>query len=261
MLARGADSTVVGADSFNALHVCADKNDITTLNVLLDAGTSIKKKTRDGLTAYDIAKQKHYDVICDRLMRSTDQMVRTVDDYDADISSIDSTRPVGDGLVTGVRSSANSLRTLTRSMYVQSPPLTSLPAEEEERDGRFDNLLTPRRFSNLGISNSLPSLRPIVFGTTVTNNQQDYHTAMDISIHNQGHSHSSSNSSSSSKNYNTQQPSYSIIGQNSGGLGSGMGSEGIFDETTLALRKLLDKEIKERKNIESKVRQDNSNMM
>ena len=56
--AHGADANMVGEDSFGPIHICSRRGDSKSLDILLDANTSINLKTRDGQTALDIAKAK-----------------------------------------------------------------------------------------------------------------------------------------------------------------------------------------------------------
>ena len=107
LLAHGADSNTIGSDSLSALHIVAQRNDIATLNVLLESNVSLRTTTKgtrkkftfvhisyfpsrspqtiinllphyycyflaaDGLTALDIAKRNQNDIIRDRLLRSS----------------------------------------------------------------------------------------------------------------------------------------------------------------------------------------------
>jgi ankyrin repeat protein len=51
------------------LHICARRGDRATLDLLLAANTLTTIKTKDGLTALDIAKSKGFEDIYARLMR------------------------------------------------------------------------------------------------------------------------------------------------------------------------------------------------
>ena len=62
LLAHGADSNALGSDMSNALHICTQRNDIATVNVLLDSGISLRAKNKDGFTALDIANMNQNEV-------------------------------------------------------------------------------------------------------------------------------------------------------------------------------------------------------
>ena len=49
LLAHGADSNTIGSDSLSALHIVAQRNDIATLNVLLESNVSLRTTTK-GMT-------------------------------------------------------------------------------------------------------------------------------------------------------------------------------------------------------------------
>ena len=46
LLAHGADSNTIGSDSLSALHIVAQRNDIATLNVLLESNVSLRTTTK-----------------------------------------------------------------------------------------------------------------------------------------------------------------------------------------------------------------------
>ena len=75
LLAHGADSNVIGSDSMSALHIVAQRNDVATLNVLLEANVSLRAKNKDGLTALDIAARNSNEVIKSRLLQSSRQQL------------------------------------------------------------------------------------------------------------------------------------------------------------------------------------------
>eukprot|EP01041_Mallomonas_annulata_P012717 gene12717-26788_t len=67
LIVHGADVNAVGEDSFSPLHICCRRGNYELLNVLLDAHANTKHRTTDGELAIDIAKNKGYDDICNRL--------------------------------------------------------------------------------------------------------------------------------------------------------------------------------------------------
>lgn len=290
LLAKGADSTAVGDDSFNALHIAADRNDLITVSILLDAGLSMKVKTRTGLTAFDIAMQKDHGSVCNRLMRTSRARTSSsiYEESDADSSSSHSAElpSVSDDVTHIGRSTANNLRNLARTMFIASPPSSAFSEEHDpyinDDNTDYQNLhYSPVRNRTMSQKPSpLPSLRSSRLGSgPVTNNSMQnegkpdrkneilqqtqnihngYNNDMNMDIYN---GMNSGINNGNPKNKNTQQ-SYSIIGQN---LGSGSGSSynsttstnGATEnssETVNSLRKLLDAEQRERKLAEAMVR-------
>lgn len=69
LVAHGADCNATGADSLTPLHICSKRGDSSTLDVLMDGHISTAAKTKDGMTALDIAKAKGYENIYGILMR------------------------------------------------------------------------------------------------------------------------------------------------------------------------------------------------
>mmetsp|Transcript_15981 Transcript_15981/g.15342 ORF Transcript_15981/g.15342 Transcript_15981/m.15342 type:complete len:419 (+) Transcript_15981:261-1517(+) len=218
LLARGADITAIGNDSHNALHICAEKNDILTLNVLLDAGVSIKGKTRSGLTAFDIAKSKHHDNICDHLMRSTRTFIpsHTIPSH-TDVESKESINGRGHFL-----SSSSSSTSSSSSRVVQS-----------ERTERTEIALNNHRSILPSLAASAPPNATQKLSTLLGNSYDDHDTLNrgGYSLIGQGQG------PGQSKNY---------------ALSSSMTEKGD-DETVSSLKRCLDIEQKDRKIVEAKV--------
>jgi hypothetical protein len=221
LLARGADITALGNDSYNALHICAERNDVLTLNVLLDAGVSIKGKTRNGLTAFDIAKSKHHDNICDRLMRSTRSFIPfPPDDSACNLFSGSPSR--GQSMASSSSSSTGS----SSSRMVQS-----------ERTERSEMALNNHRSMLPSLASNIPSSATqklstlLGVGTASNGNNYDDHDA-------------------SNKN------GYTLIGQGQSknySLSSNIEKEKGDDETVSTLKRYLDTEQKDRKLVEAKI--------
>jgi len=74
LLINGANVDDVGLDSYSPLHICCRKGDFNMLNILLQSNPSTSLKTKDGKTALDIAKDKGYEDIYNRLLQHTQFM-------------------------------------------------------------------------------------------------------------------------------------------------------------------------------------------
>ena len=72
LLVHGADVNVIAAsDSLNPVEICCKAGDHATLNVILSANPVLAHTTKDGKTAYDIAKERGFEDICQRLSQLT----------------------------------------------------------------------------------------------------------------------------------------------------------------------------------------------
>ena len=81
LLVHGADVNAVGGtDALNSLEICCKQGDHATLNVVLQANPILSHKTKQGKTAFDIAEERGYEDICQRL--SQFMTVHTATDSD-----------------------------------------------------------------------------------------------------------------------------------------------------------------------------------
>lgn len=72
LVVHGADVNVIAAsDTLNPVEICCKAGDHATLNVLLSANPVLSHTTKDGKTAYDIAKERGFEDICQRLSQLT----------------------------------------------------------------------------------------------------------------------------------------------------------------------------------------------
>lgn len=67
LIVHGADVNTPGADSLCPIHVCCLRGDYATLNVLLSANASLTVRTKDGRTPLQLAEMKGHENICSRL--------------------------------------------------------------------------------------------------------------------------------------------------------------------------------------------------
>lgn len=55
LLKKGANVNALGADNYTPLHICSKRNDTRTLEILMQSKPNTELKTKDGLTAHDLA--------------------------------------------------------------------------------------------------------------------------------------------------------------------------------------------------------------
>lgn len=67
LISHGADVNCLGKDIQTPLHICARRGDVEGLMLLLGAGCNTTKRNKDGYTAFDLAKIKGHQDICDMI--------------------------------------------------------------------------------------------------------------------------------------------------------------------------------------------------
>ena len=278
----------MGDDSYNALHIAADQNDLAMMSILLDAGLSMKVKTRTGQTAFDIAIQKDHGIICNRLMRTSrarnSSSVYEEPDAGPAVSSLIA---VNENISS--KSSSKSLR------GVAQPPFAALSTTNHSFDmhegGQLENDGVNMKLSSLKVP-PLPTLKGTRQGFLQNNTGDKNDLKNDKRIeplqHLQNNQNSNVNSSSAGGSNNITSTSstsssnrnkgthvhhnYSIISQNlssssSSSSGTSSSSSSTNSSSTgnssnaenphdilISLRNLLELEKKERKISDTMVR-------
>ena len=259
------------------------------MSILLDAGLSMKVKTRTGQTAFDIAIQKDHGSICNRLMRTSrarnsSSVYEEPDAAPAASSSIalnenisgkscsKSLRSVAQPPFIGLSSSNHSfdvheggqLEIDSVSMRLSSLKVPPLPTLRGTRQGFLQN--------NTGDKNELKNDKRVEPLYHLQNNQNSSNNNSSIAGSNNITSCSSSNRNKGTHTYNN----YSIISQNlsssssssSGTSSSSSSSSSLGNPTStenphdilISLKNLLEVEKKERKTSDNLVRSNTTNL-
>lgn len=70
LLSHGANiNAISNSDGMGPIHICSSRGDLDMLNLILEANANVSLRTRNGLTAVDIAKEYGQDAIYGRLMQ------------------------------------------------------------------------------------------------------------------------------------------------------------------------------------------------
>lgn len=94
LLEYHADVNLLNSDGYAAIHICVKRNDIKGLDILLQqSNIIIDLKTKDGLTALDIAKQKKYNEIIHRLNAFSIELPQLVT-LESKANTIQNTNPI-----------------------------------------------------------------------------------------------------------------------------------------------------------------------
>lgn len=67
LIVHGADVDACGGDKLTPLHICCLRGDYPSLNVILTASPSLSARTKDGKTALQLAEAKGYEDVCSRM--------------------------------------------------------------------------------------------------------------------------------------------------------------------------------------------------
>jgi hypothetical protein len=67
LIVHGADVDACGVDKLTPLHICCLRGDYPSLNVILAANPSLTARTKEGKTALQLAEAKGYEDICSRV--------------------------------------------------------------------------------------------------------------------------------------------------------------------------------------------------
>ena len=271
----------MGDDSYNALHIAADQNDLAMMSILLDAGLSMKIKTRTGQTAFDIAIQRDHGSICNRLMRTSRARNSSSIYEEPDGGSTVSSLLAVNENISG-KSSSKSLRSVGQPAFAAlSTTNHSFDTHEvgqPENDGvsmRLSSLKVPplptlkgtRLQNNIGDKNDLKNDKRVEPLQHLQNNQNSNISSNSSSM---GGSNNISTTSTSSSNRNKGthvHHNYSIISQNlssssssttpsSSSSSSSSNSTNVENphDVLISLRNLLEVEKKERKISDTMVR-------
>ena len=238
------------------LHICTRRGDNVSLDLLLAANTNTTVKSRDGHTALDIAKTKGYEDVYSRLMRqrrsiSTIQLQRKPNSVNhlGLPSGSGSNRSIGTFKYRIMSCTAISiLKLLCCSGPSQETVSEMFSGEDSNLEassfplGNNNNSSSSSSSSSSSISNRRPDLTP-VFNPRLLESKGTDRSSLG-SRAGAGSAATSSSAESSNMKNSGGPGEYSIIGQ---GLPA-------VDETTTALKKILDTERTLRKALESKVR-------
>lgn len=223
LLANGADPNCVGNDGCAPIHLASRRGDVDTLCLLLDAAALPTKKNKDGHTAYDIAKTKGYDDIYSRLMshrRGVPISTNTTNTINSRDDSLLSTRNRNLPSISNISprnqqpsSSTNNTNNIKKTNILQSRLLSAIKNDNNEYDD--DSI----------INNT----------TSEVSNEMN-----NSNIENSNNSNINNNTSISINKHNTYTSGYTIMNpQNQ--------KDKDTDETSIALQKILELEMKDRR--------------
>ena len=278
LLAHGADSNALGSDSMSALHIVAQRNDVATLNVLLESNVSLRATNKDGLTALDIAVRNSNDVIKTRLLQSSRQQQAPTGPPAANLGAGLAASRLPAVVTGGAGGGGGGGGTAQPPLLPQpaAPAATSssssrsaapLPnpaaaaATRRPSDGTVSGTVAPAAAAPSSSADYVLSGAPL----RPTHQQQQHHQGAQkitatlaalpaaqpsfaISTHDAVPSPAvGTSTTSSSSNASTNNNSSS-----SSSGGGGLAAAVPYDETSIALRKILDTEQRDRKTAEAK---------
>ena len=259
LLAYGADANIIGGDGLMPIHVAAKRGDYNTLNLLLEVNADTSARSSDGQTALDIAKAKGFEDIYGKLMqpgiirRGPIEVIRnrTADSSGAFSNSINDTS-----------SSSSSGRDA-----IESLPPAAVPSRRQQLpslSASNDSIIMPsaatdensRRVQNDSMSSSISSSGSGSSSSSDIVTKRGSASSRKLNSIDDGKQTSLSNKQSSvtieqlaATLGSDRQQSYSI--QNKSNVGHS--SNTAFDETSVALQKILETEMRERQKAEAKV--------
>lgn len=228
LLANGADPNCVGNDGFAPIHIASRRGDADTLCLLLDAAAIPSKKNKEGQTALDIAKSKGYDEIYSRLMSHrrgvpTNHVSNTIND---------------------------NLLSTTRKRNLPSIPNISPRIQQQYENASTVNISTATNVNTISKKNNIIHSRLL---SAIQNDNDEYDDNNDNNdnvinsdayneIVNIENSNNNSNKASIavSNKQNVYNSGYTIMNPHNQ-------KEKDLDETSIALQKILELEMKDRR--------------
>ncbi len=249
LIVHGADTNIISSkDGMAPLHICTRRGDNISLDLLLAANTNTTLKSRDGHTALDIAKTKGYEDVYSRLMRQR-RSISTIQLQRKPNSVNHLGLPSGNASNRSIGTLANNVLTSDIRIHFVGPSHESVSELLSSDDSKVEasssfplaHSTNSNNYNSSSSSNRRPDLTP-VFNPRLLESKGADRTSLSSRAGSGGAAVSSAESSSLKSSGGPGE--YSIIGQ---GLP-------VVDETTTALKKILDSERSMRKALESKVR-------
>ncbi len=256
LVSHGADVNCPGKDLMNPLHICARRGDAATLEVLMSAGAanlSTMAKNKEGQTALDIAKAKGYDNVYAILMRQRrglpPQPTRQANPRELDNNNSSSSRST-----TGSGGGRNNAATSSNGASLLAQPPLVQQQQNMDLDAAALLLTTPNGAPGpaaLPPANSSSSRSSSSYGSKKSKIKDSaaldslYNSKVDRPSSSAAARSSAYSADSGSGDSNTTGAPYTLIG--------GSNYKGDNNETTIALKSILDQEQQARNKVEAKV--------
>jgi len=257
LIVHGAEVNVAnGADGMSPLHICCRRGDTQTLNILLEADANVNVRNKDGQTGLDIAKNKGYEDICQRLM----QHRRTGSNGNSSSSSSSSNRSSTSTLLGRRPGSSSSSGTSAPSQQasVHASLSSSAPVLTSATATATNNVGSPRRPSSSSSSSSSSSTSSSTSSFPSLSLEAAAKLTGERTISSGGgggggykstpSEHKGSSSSNSNNSNNSAASSYALTSVQSNSY-----QQQAETPTEIALRRLLESEQRARRTAEEKL--------